>query len=184
MAAMFQAQSANWEETQEKMSQLVSPLGALLLSCSNFSNTPLCPLYRGLRFFSLSPPFLSQTRVYTNARGTGFGRGGKAYVPHHQQNERPLPPSYVCYRCGQKGMLPANSCPLTSSVCLTLVRGHWIQDCPTNSDREFDNKPRIKRTTGIPRSFLKAVDNPNGARIGQGVMVTPEGGFVVAQPDS
>ncbi|KAH9995415.1 DWNN domain-containing protein [Russula compacta] len=126
MAAMFQAQSANWEETQEKMSH--------------------------------------QTRIYTNQRGTGFGRGGKSFVPHHQQTERPLPPSYVCYRCGQKG--------------------HWIQDCPTNSDREFDNKPRIKRTTGIPRSFLKAVDNPGGARIGQGVMVTPEGGYVVAQPDS
>ncbi|KAI0285796.1 DWNN domain-containing protein [Russula aff. rugulosa BPL654] len=127
MAAMFQAQSANWEETQEKMSH--------------------------------------QTRVYTNPRGTGSGaRGGKPFTPHHQQADRPLPPSYVCYRCGQKG--------------------HWIQDCPTNSDREFDNKPRIKRTTGIPRSFLKAVDNPGGARIGHGVMVTPEGGYVVAQPDS
>ncbi|KAH8988210.1 DWNN-domain-containing protein [Lactarius akahatsu] len=126
MAAMFQAQSANWEETQEKMSH--------------------------------------QTRVYTNPRGTSFGRGGKPFTPHHQQAEKPLPPSYVCYRCGQKG--------------------HWIQECPTNNDREFDNKPRIKRTTGIPRSFLKAVDNPGGARIGQGVMVTPEGGYVVAQPDS
>ncbi|KAI0255925.1 DWNN domain-containing protein [Lactifluus subvellereus] len=126
MAAVFQLQSANWEETQEKMSH--------------------------------------QTRIYTNPRGTGFGRGGKPFTPHHQQAERPLPPSYVCYRCGQKG--------------------HWIQDCPTNNDREFDNKPRIKRTTGIPRSFLKAVDNPSGARIGQGVMVTPEGGYVVAQPDS
>ena len=28
MAAMFQAQSANWEETQEKMSQFVFPVGA------------------------------------------------------------------------------------------------------------------------------------------------------------
>ncbi|KAG6335833.1 hypothetical protein ID866_3247 [Astraeus odoratus] len=116
MAAMFQAQTANWEETQEKMSH----------------NRP------------------------------SFGRGGKPYQ-HHVQ-ERPLPASYVCYRCGQKG--------------------HWIQDCPTNNDREFDNKPRIKRTTGIPRSFLKAVENPSKGELGQGVMVTPEGGYVVAQPDS
>jgi protein MPE1 len=65
-----------------------------------------------------------------------------------------------------------------------IVTGHWIQDCPTNNDREFDNKPRIKRTTGIPRSFLKAVENPNKGEIAQGVMVTPEGGYVVAQPDS
>ena len=62
--------------------------------------------------------------------------------------------------------------------------GHWIQDCPTNNDREFDNRPRIKRTTGIPRSFLKAVDNPTTGPLGAGVMVTPEGGYVVAQPDS
>ena len=30
--------------------------------------------------------------------------------------------------------------------------------------------------------MLKAVENPSGD-IGQGVMVTPEGGYVVAQPD-
>ncbi|KAF9006136.1 DWNN domain-containing protein [Cyathus striatus] len=126
MAAMFQAQTQNWEEAQEKMSHA--------------------------------------QRIYTNPRGTGFSRGGKPHTPqlpaHH---DRPLPPSYVCYRCGQKG--------------------HWIQDCPTNNDREFDNRPRIKRTTGIPRSMLKAVENPNTAELGQGVMVTPEGGYVVAQPD-
>ena len=66
---------------------------------------------------------------------------------------------------------------------LTPLLGHWIQDCPTNNDRDFDNKPRIKRTTGIPRSFLKSVDSPSG-QLSSGVMVTPEGGFVVAQPDS
>lgn len=60
MAAMFQAQSANWEETQEKMSQLVSPLALLPVSCSNLSNTYLRPFHRGLFFFPLffffSPP--------------------------------------------------------------------------------------------------------------------------------
>ncbi|KAJ7180717.1 DWNN domain-containing protein [Mycena filopes] len=128
MAAMFQAQTANWEETQEKMSHA--------------------------------------QRIYNTSRGTGFPRGGKSYTPHQAppQVDRPLPPSYVCYRCGQKG--------------------HWIQDCPTNNDREFDHRPRIKRTTGIPRSMLKAVENPNIAELGQGVMVTPDGGYVVAQPDS
>ncbi|TFK73774.1 DWNN-domain-containing protein [Pluteus cervinus] len=124
MAAMFKAQTENWEEAQEKMSQA--------------------------------------TRVYSNSRGTGFSRGGGKPHQAHQQ-DKPLPPSYVCYRCGQKG--------------------HWIQDCPTNNDREFDHRPRIKRTTGIPRSMLKAVENPNSGEIGQGVMVTPEGGYVVAQPD-
>ena len=65
----------------------------------------------------------------------------------------------------------------------TFYQGHWIQDCPTNNDREFDNRPRIKRTTGIPRSMLKAVETPNSGELTQGVMVTPEGGYVVAQPD-
>ncbi|KAF5361977.1 hypothetical protein D9756_002345 [Leucocoprinus leucothites] len=118
MAAMFQAQSAHWEDTQEKMSH--------------------------------------QQKVYTNPRGSiGAQRGGKPGFAPHQ--DRPLPPSYVCYRCGKK-------------------------DCPTNNDREYDHKPRIKRTTGIPRSMLKAIENPSGD-IGQGIMVTPEGGYVVAQPD-
>ncbi|TFK29708.1 DWNN-domain-containing protein [Coprinopsis marcescibilis] len=127
MAAIFSAQTQNWEETQEKMSQA--------------------------------------TPIYNNPRpgGSGFTRGAKPGMSHTQ--DRPLPPSYVCYRCGQKG--------------------HWIQDCPTNNDREFDNRPRIKRTTGIPRSMLKAIENPNTADIqAQGIMVTPEGGYVVAQPDS
>ncbi|PSR82615.1 hypothetical protein PHLCEN_2v6048 [Hermanssonia centrifuga] len=125
MAAMFQQQTANWEETQEKMSHA--------------------------------------QRIYSNPRGGGPSRGGKPFGSHHH-SDRPLPPSYVCYRCGQKG--------------------HWIQDCPTNNDRDYDNRPRIKRTTGIPRSFLKAVENPTTGNLGHGVMVTPEGGYVVAQPDS
>lgn len=62
--------------------------------------------------------------------------------------------------------------------------GHRIQDCPTNSDREFDNKPRLRRTTGIPRSFLKTIEGPPASQIGRGVMVTPEGGYVIAEPDA
>lgn len=57
MAAMFQAQSANWEETQEKMSQLVSPLALLPVSCSKFSNTnSLSRSIAGYFAFSLSLP--------------------------------------------------------------------------------------------------------------------------------
>lgn len=92
-------------------------------------------------------------------RGTDFQQSSR----YHPYSDRPIPQGYVCYRCGQKG--------------------HWIQDCPTNKDREWDGKPRLKRTTGIPRSFLKAVDNPDTTS-GAGVMITPEGKLVVAQPDS
>jgi protein MPE1 len=38
VAAMFQAQTQNWEETQEKMSQLVSPFSAFCPCSSSESN--------------------------------------------------------------------------------------------------------------------------------------------------
>lgn len=71
-----------------------------------------------------------------------------------------------------------------------LAVGHWIQECPTNSDPTFNDRPRIKRTTGIPKSFLTTVEGPQGDSSADGtqpgasgVMVTAEGGFVVARPD-
>ncbi|KAM0746093.1 DWNN-domain-containing protein [Meredithblackwellia eburnea MCA 4105] len=85
------------------------------------------------------------------------GRDGEPIV------HKPPPLGYICYRCGQKG--------------------HWIQDCPTNDDRSYDDRPKIKRTTGIPKSFLTTVDGPGEAG-STGVMVTSEGGFVVAKPDN
>lgn len=96
------------------------------------------------------------------------------------QNDR-----YLLAMCVTDVGRKVGRCAIVDFDCLTRepLTGHWIQDCPTNSDREFDNKPRIKRTTGIPRSFLKAVENPNKGEITQGVMVTPDGGYVVAQPD-
>ncbi|KAI0851355.1 DWNN-domain-containing protein [Daldinia vernicosa] len=90
-----------------------------------------------------------------------------ANVPDHEP-----PNGYICYRCGQKG--------------------HWIQVCPTNDNPEFDNRPRVKRTTGIPRSFLKTVDKSALQQTGTdgeevkppaGVMVNADGEFVIAEPD-
>ncbi|KKY24569.1 putative retinoblastoma-binding protein [Phaeomoniella chlamydospora] len=77
------------------------------------------------------------------------------------------PHGYVCYRCGQKG--------------------HWIQACPTNSDPNFKGPVKIKRTTGIPRSFLTKVEKPKGDGTDlselQGVMVNADGDFVIAHSD-
>jgi protein MPE1 len=64
--------------------------------------------------------------------------------------------------------------------------------CPTNDDPNFDNKPRVKRTTGIPRSFLKTVEKPvalandgttDDTKAPSGIMVNAEGEFVIAEPD-
>jgi protein MPE1 len=107
----------------------------------------------------------SQTPVF---RPGGNKKGGPPpNVPDHEP-----PTGYICYRCGEKG--------------------HWIQVCPTNDDPTFDNKPRVKRTTGIPRSFLKTVDKPvalsndgttDDTKAPSGIMVNAEGEFVIAEPD-
>ncbi|KAH8685743.1 DWNN domain-containing protein [Tricladium varicosporioides] len=101
-----------------------------------------------------------------------FRPGGKKNHPATNVPDHEPPVGYVCYRCGEKG--------------------HWIQVCPTNEDPNFDNKPRVKRTTGIPRSFLKTVEKPaalssdgttDDAKLPSGVMVNAEGDFVIAEPD-
>lgn len=112
---------------------------------------------------------------------------------------KPPPAGYICYRCGQKGeAFQFAACRMSGNIDNERVFpvGHWIQECPTNSDPAYDNRPRIKRTTGIPKSFLMEVNRPapkagdeeeededavNGVKAG--VMITADGGFVVARPD-
>lgn len=94
-------------------------------------------------------------------------------VFHRPQNnsqltdEGPPPPGYMCYRCG--------------------ARDHWIKNCPTNNDPNFEGK-RIRRTTGIPKKFLKSVeidaDNITAEEMAQRkIMVTDDGKFVVQVAD-
>lgn len=85
--------------------------------------------------------------------------------------------------------VPSSNPTLSSRL---IVAGHWIQVCPTNDDPAFDNKPRIKRTTGIPRSMLKVVEKPTAlindgtvddTKQPSGVMVNADGDWVIAEPD-
>ncbi|KAL8762502.1 MAG: hypothetical protein Q9184_001502 [Pyrenodesmia sp. 2 TL-2023] len=98
---------------------------------------------------------------------SGPPKSKQANVP-----DRPPPQGYVCYRCGEKG--------------------HWIQACPTNDDPAYVNRPRVKRTTGIPKSFLKTVEKPTAmtndgtvddTRQPSGVMINADGDWVIAEPD-
>lgn len=67
----------------------------------------------------------------------------------------PPPPSYTCSRCGRPG--------------------HYIQNCPTKGGERFEPRPRIKRSTGIPRRFMVEVKDPNV----QGAKLTNTGTYAV-----
>ncbi|XP_049819824.1 E3 ubiquitin-protein ligase RBBP6 isoform X2 [Aethina tumida] len=64
----------------------------------------------------------------------------------------PVPPNYRCYKCHQTG--------------------HWIKDCPLAQGSE---PIEIKKSTGIPRSFMVPVDGPQVP----GAMMTPNGSYAV-----
>ncbi|ODV88961.1 hypothetical protein CANCADRAFT_32374 [Tortispora caseinolytica NRRL Y-17796] len=88
------------------------------------------------------------------------------YAPN-QKYARPVPDGpppekYVCFRCGQKG--------------------HWIQACPLLNNPDLEGKV-IRRTVGIPKSFLKTVEKPADDDNSKTVMLTETGEYVVAVPD-
>jgi protein MPE1 len=91
--------------------------------------------------------------------GGGF-KGKPTNIPSYPPGQ-----GYVCFRCGQKG--------------------HWIQECPTNGDPTFDNRPRYTRTTGIPRALQKIV-SASGADGDdtKGVMINPDGKKVMVLTDT
>ncbi|XP_056676824.1 E3 ubiquitin-protein ligase RBBP6-like [Monodelphis domestica] len=72
----------------------------------------------------------------------------------------PPPPSYTCFRCGKPG--------------------HYIKNCPTKGDKDFDPVPRMKKSTGIPRSFMMEVKDPNM----KGAMLTDTGKYVIPTIDA
>lgn len=63
-----------------------------------------------------------------------------------------VPTNYRCFRCHQPG--------------------HWIKNCPLGSNQE---PIEIKKSTGIPRSFMVPVDGPSVP----GAMMTPTGHYAV-----
>ncbi|XP_034952657.1 E3 ubiquitin-protein ligase RBBP6 [Chelonus insularis] len=67
-----------------------------------------------------------------------------------------LPPNYLCYKCHQPG--------------------HWIKNCPLGLNQE---PIEIKKSTGIPRSFMVPVEGP----LVPGAMMTPTGQYAVPAID-
>ncbi|KAL3900065.1 MAG: hypothetical protein SGCHY_001593 [Lobulomycetales sp.] len=129
------------------------------------------PVYR--------PPAAGFRPRGTYAGGPGAGRGEDAPAPYQKYSggfnnsftSRPPPPGYICFRCGKSG--------------------HYLNMCPTNGipftsypkgNPDFDG-PRLKKTTGIPKMFLKTIERSDADSHGGNVMVTADGNLVVAQPN-
>ncbi|KAI9105839.1 DWNN domain-containing protein [Phlyctochytrium arcticum] len=142
IASMFKLQTEQWAVTQDKMAQQ-KPIHRAFHGASRGG-------WRG------GHPHAGGDRASAASGGTG----GEQPSWMRDMPQRPPPPGYICYRCGQKG--------------------HFINQCPTIGDKEFD-RPKLKRTTGIPKIFLKVVDDKQAA--GGGVMITQNGELVIAQPN-
>uniref|UniRef100_A0A3Q1GGZ0 Retinoblastoma binding protein 6 n=1 Tax=Acanthochromis polyacanthus TaxID=80966 RepID=A0A3Q1GGZ0_9TELE len=71
-----------------------------------------------------------------------------------------LPMNYTCYRCGNTG--------------------HHIRNCPTSGDKNFEAPLRIKKSTGIPRSFMVEVQDPTM----KGAMLTKYGRYAIPAVDA
>lgn len=68
----------------------------------------------------------------------------------------PVPKNYICHRCG--------------------MPGHFIQKCPRARDATAtESFPKLKRSTGIPISFMTTVDDINTP----GVLLTSCGRLAV-----
>ncbi|KAF8945889.1 E3 ubiquitin-protein ligase rbbp6 [Haplosporangium gracile] len=141
MKFVFEQQTSHWGKTQEGM--------------ANAQFRPLSKFQGATRNQPQNGPRA------TGEAGSGAGSSNSGAYPRQpmDQQQRPPPNTYVCYRCGKKGE-------------------HWIQFCPTNNDKSFE-PIGIKKTTGIPRSFLKTVKSDT-LQSKKGVMVTQDGNLVVA----
>lgn len=87
------------------------------------------------------------------AGGRGRGRGGRGGSMRPPKGARP-PPGYVCRKCGSTE--------------------HYIYDCPTNNDPNWDGK-RVYAPSGIPTTML--------ARTTEGGLLLPDGGVGTLAPN-
>ncbi|XP_049653713.1 LOW QUALITY PROTEIN: E3 ubiquitin-protein ligase RBBP6-like, partial [Accipiter gentilis] len=84
-------------------------------------------------------------------------QSGPEYDPTNYMKKPlgPPPSSYTCHRCRKPG--------------------HSIKNCPTTGDESFGSVPRMKKSTGIPRTLLVEVKDPNT----KGVMLAKTGKYAI-----
>ncbi|XP_060946732.1 E3 ubiquitin-protein ligase RBBP6-like, partial [Limanda limanda] len=82
-------------------------------------------------------------------------------VNYSKKSGTVLPSNYTCYRCGNTG--------------------HHIRNCPSSGqDKNYEAPLRMKKSSGIPRSFMVEVDDPSV----KGAMLTNCGRYAVAAIDA
>ncbi|XP_030320510.1 E3 ubiquitin-protein ligase RBBP6-like [Calypte anna] len=74
---------------------------------------------------------------------------------NYMKNTLAPPPSYVCFCCGKPG--------------------HYRKNCPENGGQTAEPVSRIKKSTGIPRSFMLEVTDPTT----KGALLTRTGKYAV-----
>ncbi|KAJ3208114.1 Aromatic/aminoadipate aminotransferase 1 [Dinochytrium kinnereticum] len=166
IAAMFSTQDSQWQQEQEKMA-LQRPV-ARQWSGGGF---------RGRGGFNPGGPPRDAAQKPTTTTGSAPAAPASANTGGGDAS-----PSSVAAASGDSGDGGYSKYGNFSNFPPRAPRpGHFINQCPTIGDKEFD-RPKLKRTTGIPRIFLKPVDDKAAA--GGGVMVTQNGELVVAAPNS
>jgi protein MPE1 len=82
---------------------------------------------------------------------------------------------------------PSNQAPPRDYLCFRCaVPGHFIQNCPTNGDPNYD-KHKVTKKTGIPKTFMKTITDPDDvSAVGSGITVVngPQGGLAVIGPQT
>eukprot|EP00126_Sphaerothecum_destruens_P010423 Sdes_comp20737_c0_seq1m16587 len=73
-------------------------------------------------------------------------------------NKKP-PSNYICYKCGKPG--------------------HYIHNCNVGGDNNKYHLARMKRPTGIPKSFLKTVAIAGSEQPAEGTVLLADGSFAV-----
>ncbi|KAI9604775.1 hypothetical protein H4Q26_002744 [Puccinia striiformis f. sp. tritici PST-130] len=131
MAAMFAAQDQQWQKTQETMAT-ATRVGRNMGFRDRGGGPHRSNKGRG---GGENGPGTSSNNSNPNLTTSNGNNNRNNHNNNNVNNSGPPPQGYICYRCGSKG--------------------HWINVCPTNDNPDFEGRPRIKRTTGIPKVFYR-----------------------------